>query len=147
MTDKKIHIYTDGGSRGNPGPAGIGIVFCDGSGKTIHEHKKAIGRATNNEAEYSAILEALNILEKSSWLAENDGAGRSVDCFLDSQLVVEQLNGRYKVKQPHIAEFVNNIKAIIIKSDLKISFTHIPREKNKEADRLVNEALDEQKGE
>jgi len=145
MNDKTIQIYTDGGSRGNPGPAGIGVVFCDRSGKMIHEYKKAIGRATNNEAEYSAILEALKILSKSSWFVENDSADRSVDCFLDSQLVVEQLNGRYKIKQPHIADFVNSIKAEIIKLDLKISFTHIPREKNKEADRLVNEALDEQK--
>lgn len=142
MKEKNISIYTDGGSRGNPGPAAIGIVFYNESGEIIHEHKKAIGYATNNEAEYRAILEALKILSKSDWFEENI----PIDCFLDSQLVVEQLNGRYKIKQPHIAEFVGGIKSIIQESDLKISFTHIPREKNKEADRLVNEALDEQKG-
>lgn len=146
MKEEKIQIYTDGGSRGNPGPAAIGIVFYNTSGEIIHKYKKSIGQATNNEAEYSAILEALQLLVKSKWFLDNNIECGGVDCFLDSQLVVEQLNGRYKIKQSHISEFVNSIKSIIIQSGLEVSFTHISREKNKLADKLVNEALDKIKG-
>lgn len=137
-----IYINTDGGSRGNPGPAAIGIVFSDETGEVIYKYKECIGKATNNEAEYRAIIKAIEVLSKSNWFQENNFDGAKVVCKLDSQLVVEQLNGRYKVKQDHIIEFVNRIKDLITDFKLEISFIHIPREENKLADKLVNMALD-----
>ena len=139
---KKIFINTDGGSRGNPGPAGIGIVFFDENEKEIHSYKKFIGIATNNEAEYGAIVEALKIAVKSDWFEKNNGNGGEIVCRLDSQLVVEQLCGRYKIKQPHIRAFVDEIKSLLVQFHLKISFIHVRREQNKRADELVNLALD-----
>lgn len=138
----KIFINTDGGSRGNPGPAGIGVVFYDQDEKEIYSHKDFIGVATNNEAEYGAIVCALKILFKSSWFVQNNNNDSEIICRLDSQLVVEQLNGRYKIKQPHIQVFVDEIKKLLNQFEPKISFIHIPREQNKRADQLVNIALD-----
>ncbi len=138
----KIFINTDGGSRGNPGPAAIGVAFSDDSGNTIYSHKECIGVATNNEAEYSAIQRALEILVKSKWFKKNNNEGAEVVCRLDSQLVVEQLNGRYKVKQEHIKVFVDRIQEIIADCRLNLFFIYVPREENKAADKLVNEALD-----
>ena len=136
-------INTDGGSRGNPGPAAIGVVFSDSDGKVIHKYKECIGEGTNNEAEYRAIIQALKILKRGDWVASGDNTVKDVLCRLDSQLVVEQVNGRWKVKKDHIAEFVAEIKELLDGMDLNISFTYVPREKNKLADELVNEALDE----
>ncbi|TSC92802.1 MAG: putative phosphoglycerate mutase [Candidatus Berkelbacteria bacterium Athens1014_28] len=137
-----MYINTDGGSRGNPGPAAIGIVFFDDKEKEIHHFKKAIGRATNNEAEYQAIISALDILLKSKWFSENNHNKKEVVCRLDSQLVVEQINGNYKIKQDHIKLLIAQLRQMISQMNLNISFVHIPREENKIADRLVNEALD-----
>jgi len=139
----QIFINTDGGSRGNPGPAAIGVVIADLSENIIHTFKQAIGIATNNEAEYRAIIEALKILKSSS--AVNMDEFEAVVCRLDSMLVVEQVSGNWKIKQPHIAKFNLEIHQLIKELDLPISFTHIPREQNKLADKLVNEALDEAK--
>lgn len=139
----KIYINTDGGSRGNPGPAAIGMVFSDDKESMIYSYKKYIGQATNNEAEYQGIITALKILAKSSWFDLNDKNGGEVVCRLDSQLVVEQINGNYKVKQDHIKKFIEEIKEIIEVFHLNISFVHIGREQNKLADKLVNMALDE----
>lgn len=141
----KIFINTDGGSRGNPGPAAIGVVFFDEDGKIIHKYKECIGVATNNEAEYGAIIKALEILSKSSWLKDNTGNGGEVVCRLDSQLVVEQLCGRYKVKKDHIKVLISKAFELIDKMSIEIKFIHVVREENKEADKLVNLALDEQK--
>ena len=138
----KIYINTDGGSRGNPGPAGIGVVFYDQDEKEIDSHCEYIGEGTNNEAEYSAIVSALKILLKSSWF--NKEEIEEVVCRLDSQLVVEQINGRYKVKQPHLQVFVSEIKELIMQLSVKISFVHVRREQNQRADELVNLALDEE---
>ena len=139
-----IFINTDGGSRGNPGPAAIGIVFFDIEGIEIHSHKEYIGEGTNNTAEYRAIEKALQILVKSKWFVDNNSDGNRVVCRLDSLLVVEQINGRYKIKQPHIAGYVGEIKELIAQCNLNITFVHIPREQNKVADKLVNEALDQE---
>jgi len=138
----KIYINTDGGSRGNPGPAAVGVVFFNAEGEVIHEHKECIGRGTNNEAEYQAIIKALEILTKSKWFAENNIAEKEVICRLDSQLVVEQINGNYKIKQDHLKLFIAQIRQMIAQMQLNISFIHIPREENKLADKLVNQALD-----
>lgn len=142
----KLYINTDGGSRGNPGPAGIGVVFYDENEKEIHSYKKFIGNGTNNEAEYSAIVEALKLATKSDWFGQYNGNGGEIVCRLDSQLVVEQINGRYKIKQPHLQVFNDQIKNLLSEFNLKISFIHIRREQNKRADELVNIALDEEAG-
>lgn len=138
-----LYINTDGGSRGNPGPAGIGVVFCDGEGNLIHSHKEFIGHATNNQAEYKAIVKALDALSKSTWFSKNNNQDCKVICRLDSKLVVEQINGNYKVKNEGISILLDKLNTI--KQDMKIglSFVHIPREENKMADKLVNEALDQ----
>lgn len=140
-----MYINTDGGSRGNPGPAAIGVVFYNSDGMVIHQYKQCIGEGTNNEAEYRAIIQALKILKKSDWFISANLAEKEVICRLDSQLVVEQINGRYKVKKDHLGKFITEIKELLSDINFKISFTYVPREQNKLADKLVNEALDEQK--
>lgn len=141
---KKIFINTDGGSRGNPGLAAIGIVFADESEKVLFTHKEFIGdNKTNNEAEYEAIIRAFEILSKSKWLQEHDGNGGEVMCRLDSKLVVEQVTGNYKVKQDHLKELMNRVLEFSANHKVNVFFKHVPREENKLADKLVNEALDE----
>lgn len=140
---QRLYINTDGGSRGNPGPAAIGIVIYDEKGFEIHHHKECIGIATNNEAEYSAILKALTLVAQSKWIKENSEESKEIICRLDSQLVVEQICGRYKIKKDHIRDFILKIKEITNQLDTNITFIHIPREENKAADKLVNQALDE----
>lgn len=126
-------VYTDGGARGNPGPAGIGIVIKDSTGKLIKEWGSKIGEATNNVAEYTALVEALKYLVT---LKPN-----KVDCRLDSELVVKQMRREYKVKDADLQKLF--IKVWNFAQQIsKISFNHIPREQNKRADELVNEALD-----
>lgn len=127
-------IYSDGGSRGNPGPAGIGFVVKDATGKVYKEGKKFLGEKTNNEAEYIALGLALkSALELKA---------KKITCFLDSELVVKQLNGLYRVKEPRLALLFSKVKEIASEFDAVV-YKNIPREKNKEADKLVNEALDE----
>jgi ribonuclease HI len=143
MTESSnIIIYTDGGSRGNPGPAAIGVVFCDARGETIHSYKECIGEATNNQAEYRAIIKALEILLKSNWQKSNGGTAK-ITCYLDSLLVVEQINGNYKVKNPDIKQYIEILSGLLKEIDKSVDFMHIPRELNKQADKLVNQALDE----
>ena len=129
---KKAIIHTDGGARGNPGPSGIGVVIeLDGQ---VHKFKEFIGHATNNQAEYRAVLLAL---EKAKELGVEEA-----DVFLDSELVKQQLAGNYKVKnvdlQPLFLKIWN-----ISQSFKKVKYTHVARNDNKEADKLVNEVLDE----
>lgn len=139
-THSLIQINTDGGSRGNPGPSAIG-VSASSEGETIFEISKYIGETTNNVAEYSAVIEAL------SFLRDHNLSAKQVTFILDSELIVRQIMGVYKVKQSHLLELKNQVLKII--SDLKSSgqvesfdFNNVLREKNKVADRLVNEALD-----
>lgn len=133
----KISIFTDGGSRGNPGPAAIG-VYIERNGKPIKEIGKRIGDATNNFAEYSAILEAL------SWLLENKEklGDIKINFFMDSELAFSQLTGVYKIKNEIIKKLISEIRNKETAINLPISYAHVEREKNKEADRLVNFALD-----
>jgi len=133
-----ITIYTDGGSRGNPGPAGIGVVIESNNRDTI-EISEFVGEGTNNFAEYMAVVRAL------SWIKENVQNPVEIKCFLDSQLVVEQLNQRYKLKNEGLKPLFWQARELIMDLGGKVSFTHIPREQNKRADFLVNKALDENK--
>lgn len=138
----RIYINTDGGSRGNPGPAAIGVVFYDESENLIHKCGKVIGTATNNIAEYQAIIEALKIVSKSKWLKESKQKAE-IFCRLDSQLVVEQICGRYKVKNEGLRPYYQELLSLISSISVRIHFCHITREENKLADRLVNKALNQ----
>ncbi len=129
-----IVIYTDGGARNNPGPAGAGVVIKEG-GKTLCETAQYLGEQTNNWAEYEAVAIALG---KAHEFLLRD---RNIEFRLDSKLVVEQLNGKWKIKEPGLKVQASKIKEML--NDFgSVTFVHIPREQNKEADRLVNEAID-----
>jgi len=136
---KKIIIYTDGGSRGNPGLSAIGVVFCNEKGEIIKKYGEIVGDKTNNEAEYEAVIFAL---KKFKALFGNKLAKNSeIEIRSDSELLIKQLNGEYKVLDPKIQNLFLNIWNL--KLDFKkVKFKLIPREQNKEADKLVNEALD-----
>lgn len=131
--NKKIIIFSDGGARGNPGPAGIGAVLYDSKKQVLVKISKYIGETTNNQAEYQALISAL---KKAKELG-----GQELDVFLDSELVVKQLNCEYKVKNKELAPLFLEVYNLSLNFS-KITFTHVYRENNKEADRLVNEALD-----
>lgn len=142
MKMRKIIIYTDGGSRGNPGPAAIGTIFCNERGEIFKKYSQYLGDGlTNNEAEYQAVIFALNKFKSlfGKKLAQNS----DIEIKSDSELLVNQLNGKYKILTPKIQSFFLTIWNL--KLDFKsIKFRFISREKNKEADRLVNEVLDSQ---
>lgn len=129
----KLILYTDGGARGNPGPAGIGIVICDAKNKIIKKIAKYIGRATNNQAEYQALILGLETVKKMK--------AREVYCYLDSELVVKQLNHKYKIKNRGLGPLFIKVWNLS-QSFKKINFYYIPREKNIEADKLVNEVIE-----
>ena len=132
----KIIIYTDGGSRGNPGPSAIGVVIND---KGYSEY---IGEGTNNDAEYKAVIFALKKIK--ALLGKERLKEAEIELKSDSELLVKQLNGEYKIMEPRIQQFF--IEIWNLKIDFgKIKFTLIPREKNSEADKLVNRALDERR--
>jgi ribonuclease HI len=129
-----LHIHIDGASRGNPGDAGFGVFVADEAGGPVAELYGYIGRATNNVAEYEALLHALRYaLERGA---------RRVRVFSDSELVVKQIDGRYRVKHPDMQPLHRQAKELLRKFDLA-SVTHVRREQNKDADRLANRALDE----
>lgn len=128
-----MQVFTDGGSRGNPGQAAYGFVVKN-QNALIKKGFGAIGVATNNVAEYTAVIEALRFLS-------TDFAKEDLEFFIDSQLVVSQLNGTYKIKNSTIRDLVLAVK-LLEQSFKKVTYSHIPREKNKEADALVNLALD-----
>ncbi len=137
MTKNKITTYTDGGSRGNPGPAAIGAVIqYDGKEK---EYGKAIGKATNNVAEYQAIIFALKKIKQL--IGKEKSKKREVEVKADTELVVKQINREYKIKKDGLKDYF--IELWNLTQDFKkVTFTHISRNKNKNADKLVNQALD-----
>ena len=138
--NQKIIIYTDGGSRGNPGEAAIGFVIVDEKGNAIKKHGERLGVKTNNEAEYAAVIAALK--KAKALFGKEKTKTLSVEVRMDSELVVRQLTGKYKIQEERL--FPLFITMWNLQQDFaSISFTHIPREQNKEADRLVNEALDQ----
>jgi ribonuclease HI len=129
----KLIIYSDGGARDNPGPAGIGVVINDETGKTIAEISEFLGVATNNQAEYRALLAGL---EKALVLGAVE-----VVCYLDSELVVKQMRGEYRVKNKDLALLFVKAHNLTLRFT-KVTFKHIPREMNKAADKLANDAMD-----
>ncbi len=135
-----IFVNTDGGARGNPGPAAVGVYITDANGVVVREVKKAIGNATNNYAEYYAVVVALETLKQIYGKQTKD---RMVEVRLDSELVQKQLSGIYQIKEPGLVPLFIEIHNHRVASFPNVRFTHVPRAHNKEADRLVNEALDE----
>ena len=143
MNHARLIINTDGGARGNPGPAAVGVVIRIMNNELRIKSKegikfgKHIGDATNNVAEYTAVIEALN------YLKTHDIYSEKIDFFLDANLVVQQLSGIFKIKNPTLKDLFLKIRFLEKDVGRGVTYTHIPREKNQEADRLVNEVLDE----
>ena len=132
--NKLLYLHTDGGSRGNPGPAAWGFVIKDESGEVLLSRGKYIGETTNNVAEYSAVIEGLKSV------VELDAS--DVIIKMDSELIVRQMTGKYKIKQPHLIQLASEVRALLQKFQSH-KFEHVFREFNKEADKQVNIALDE----
>jgi len=134
----KITIYIDGGSRGNPGPASFGVVFPS------NQYSQFLGTKTNNEAEYGGLIFALKKIK--SLYGKDKSKNMDIEIKSDSELLVKQMNGKYKVKNENIQKLF--LEAWNLKIDFKnLQITHIPRENNKQADTLANQALDNQKRE
>ena len=135
----KIIIYCDGGSRGNPGPAALGIYIP----QFKKEYSKFLGKTTNNEAEYQSIIFALKKIKHL--IGSKKAEKAEIEIKTDSELIVKQLNGEYKIKEKSLIPFF--IEIWNLKQDFdKVSFIYIPREENKEADKMVNKELDSQNG-
>lgn len=126
-------LYTDGGARGNPGPAAVGVVIKTPRGQIIEEFGEYLGEVTNNQAEYQALTKGLEYC-----LALG---AKQVDCYLDSELVVKQLKGEYKVKEPVLRMVRNGVQTLAVKFEI-VNYHHILRHHNDHADRLVNQVLD-----
>lgn len=134
---KKIKVFTDATAKGNPGPSGLGIVIKDESDEILLTHKQYIGKATNNQGEYTALLESLKLLRNLN--TEYD----FVEFYSDSLLMVSQLTGKYKIKDKYLMRNAMNFWDGINKLGKKYSITYIPREQNSIADKLANEATRE----
>ncbi len=131
-----LKIYTDGGARGNPGPAAYGVVVKNNKGKILYQKGKKIGKATNNQAEYMGLIAGLY------WVVEQTPQPDKIDFFLDSQLIVNQMRGNFKVKSINIRPLWHQAKELEKKIRADIVYHHIPREKNYLADEMLNKALD-----
>lgn len=133
-------LYADGGARGNPGPAGSGAVVFDTAGKRVVEVADYIGIATNNVAEYEAVLRGLKALVAE--YPEGYFAHVPLLIRMDSKLVIEQLKGAYKVKHPNLIPRYLEVKNVLARSFSQVTFEHVRREFNKDADALANKAMD-----
>jgi len=129
-------VFTDGAARGNPGPAGLGVVIEDDRGLRLRGLCRYIGIATNNRAEYLALIEGLQAVQE--WKPDR------VEVFMDSKLVVEQVAGRFKVKNKDLMPLVRTVQELLAKFRA-VTLTHVERAKNKGADALANKAIDEYK--
>lgn len=135
---ERIVIYTDGGARGNPGPAGAGAVIFDENKKVLDEISDYLGETTNNVAEYEALIRVLAAAKEMFGHTLHD---MHVDIRMDSELIVRQMQGKYKVKAPGLKPLFAQVKELLTHMP-KATFMHVPREENKEADALVNAAID-----
>jgi len=134
---KKFIIYTDGASKGNPGPASIGVVICDENERVLKEYSKDIGDATNNEAEYQAVIFALKKIK--ALYGKKTAKNAEIEIRSDSELLVSQLNRKYKILDPKIQKLFIQLWNLTIDFK-KVIFTLIPREANKRADKLANQS-------
>lgn len=131
---KCAYLFTDGAARGNPGPAGAGFVITDRSGQAAFEGKRYLGAMTNNQAEYSALIDGLRKVLELGYSV--------VEIRLDSELIVRQIEGEYRVKNEGLRPYYQEVTEILDRFG-NFSVRHITREKNKVADRLANRAIDE----
>lgn len=146
----KFIIHSDGGARGNPGPSAIGVLIEEVTNvnpetkKIVSQFGKRIGESTNNIAEYAAVISALNFLKDylSHHSLDRPSEKLTVDFFLDSLLVVNQLNGQFKIKQSHLRELFLQVQQLIVDIAGSVTFTYVPRSQNSRADSWVNQALD-----
>ena len=131
-----LTLFVDGASRGNPGPSGVGVVLTDGGDRVLRSFGKYIGETTNNVAEYTALLYGIQeaLLHQAGFLR----------VYTDSELLARQLQGRYKVKEPHLRLLRDQIRHLIL-AFRSFTIHHIAREKNREADKLANQAIDKMK--
>lgn len=131
----KLTIYTDGGCRGNPGPGAIGILILDDKSNIVKEHKEFIGHTTNNRAEYTAMIKALELAKTHS--------KKEIICFSDSRLIVKQLSGEWKVKEKELLSLFQKVKQLE-KNFLLVTYKHVRRDNPyiTRADGLVNEEMD-----
>jgi ribonuclease HI len=132
-----ILAYTDGASRGNPGESGVGIVLKDELGTVIASQYGYIGQATNNIAEYSALAACLKLVQRIEC--------SSLIVHSDSELMVRQMNGEYKVKDATLKKHFHNIQTMLTSSSFNFTIKYVPREKNREADQLANRGIDTKK--
>ena len=140
---EKLIVYTDGGSRGNPGPAAIGVVIQDANGNLIKEYGEKLGTKTNNEAEYEAVIFALKKIKQL--FGKEKTAKMEINFKMDSEFVMKQLNGEYKIEEERMQPLFIAVWNLKLEFG-KVTFSHVPRERNREADRLVNSALDSGQG-
>lgn len=141
MKNPDYILYTDGGARGNPGPAGSGAVVADGSGAVLKKAHRALGHATNNFAEYTAVILALETLKKM--VPEPKRKATHVEIRMDSELVCRQMTGIYQIKEETLWPLYIKIHNMQVADFPNITWRHIPREENKLADEMSNVAMDE----
>lgn len=134
-----INVFTDGGARGNPGPAAIGVYIENEKHEVLYELGETIGVATNNAAEYRAVIAALSFLSENKDIIEK---GKEIHFYLDSLLLVSQINGLYKVKNANLLQLLLKVREKESLISVPMRYSHVQREKNKKADSLVNRALD-----
>ncbi len=137
---KKLTLYTDGGARGNPGPAGAGAVVLDESGKTVKEVSKYLGHQTNNYAEYQAVILGLETIKKHFGTPQSKQL--HIEVKMDSELICKQLNGEYQIKEETLFPLYITVHNLLVSTFPHVTFTHIPRAENSRADRMANEAMD-----
>jgi len=135
----KYIIYTDGGSRGNPGPAGVGFVVCNEKGEVLKKYGEAIGQATNNEAEYQALILALKKIK--ALFGKDKMKTAQIEVRMDSELIINQLSHKYKIEDAKLQSLFLQVWNLLIDFG-GYNFVAIAREQNSEADKLVNQALD-----
>ena len=132
---KTLRLRADGGARGNPGPAALGVVIEDENGMRLRTFHRWLGRQTNNQAEYQALIEGLKAV--ADWKPDR------LEVYLDSKLVVEQVSGRWKVKEPELKQLHAQAVELLKPYGDNVSIQHVGRAENQVADKLVNMALDE----
>ena len=130
-----MRLRADGGARGNPGPAALGVVIEDDQGLRLRTFHRYLGEKTNNQAEYQALIDGLKAV--ADWKPDR------LEVFLDSKLVVEQVNGTWKVKEPELKELHKQATELLKQFGDRVTISHVGREENRGADKLVNMALDE----
>jgi ribonuclease HI len=134
---KVLRLYTDGGSRGNPGPAGLGMVIEDDRGMRLWGGHRYVGKATNNQAEYLALIDGLR--KVAEWKPD------ALEVYMDSELVVKQVSGRYRVRSADLQPLHRQVVGLL-RGFSRVNVSHVPRERNRGADALANRAMDEGTG-